>query len=64
MGLHYHGCPECYEKWECQLDCTIEYDLTDLMSDGHKYGSYCTCPSCDTNILTKEFWAKYNGFTK
>lgn len=65
--MHYHGCPECYEKWPCNMDCTIEYDLQD---GDREYGCYCTCSDCDKVIednaryQTKEFWDIYNGFTK
>ena len=62
MNMHYHGCPECYEKWPCEENCTIEYDL----QDGDKaYGAYCVCDQCDVSkYKTKEFWDIYNGFKK
>lgn len=68
--MHYHSCPECYEKWQCSWDCTIEPDLTDMYDDGREFGSHCTCPDCDKALednkkyQTKEFWDIYNGFTK
>lgn len=65
MEHHYHHCPECYEKWKCQMECTIEYDLQDDQCDpGKQFGSHCICPECDTEALTKEFWNRYNGFIK
>jgi len=73
--MHYHSCPECYEHWECNFDCTIELDLSDLFKDPfdksvREFGSHCTCPDCDKTIednakyQTKEFWDVYNGFVK
>ena len=62
--IHYHSCPECYEKHKCNLNCTIEPDLED---NGKQYGSHCACDDCQYKIdclKNKEFWDKYNGFTK
>lgn len=73
--MHYHHCPECYEKWPCDFSCTIEYDLGD---GDREFGAHCICDKCEKiihheNILksqdpnkykTKEFWDAYNGFVK
>jgi hypothetical protein len=73
--MHYHHCPECYEKWQCNFDCTIEPDLEDR---GRQFGAHCICNSCEKEVyyhtvLTtndeekykhKEFWDAYNGFVK
>ena len=42
--LHYHGCPECYEKAPCFESCTIEPDL----SDERPTGAYGRCSDCAT----------------
>lgn len=65
MELHWHGCPVCYEKWACQQDCTLEPDLDDPdCHPGKKFAAYCECPDCDKIELSKEFFARYNGFIK
>lgn len=69
--IHYHGCPECYEKYSCELKCTIEPDLEDSVSyPGKQFGAYCICDDCklknqeQDRYSTKEFWDRYNGFVK
>jgi hypothetical protein len=61
--IHYHSCPLCYEKWRCQLNCTIEPDL--CYSD-KLFSSHEICPECEkfTIPLTKEWFLIYNGFVK
>lgn len=73
--MHYHHCPICYDRWSCELKCTIEPDLEE---NGKEFGAHCTCPPCDDMVIhediyyskdeykykTKEFWAVYNGFVK
>ncbi len=72
---HYHSCPECYEKWECTWDCTIEPDLEDPDTyPGRQFGAHCMCDTCEKVVRareqneekykTKEFWDVYNGFIK
>lgn len=61
--MHYHHCPECYEKKPCDMNCTIEPDL----QDGDKeFGAHCVCDECrnEKTLFTKEWWDVYNGFTK
>jgi len=41
--IHYHGCPSCYEKFPCNMDCSIAYEDED---DGRLYGSYYECDDC------------------
>jgi hypothetical protein len=65
--IHYHGCPECYEKYSCDMDCTIELDLADSVCYPEKqFGAYCICNGCNSEkedkYKTKEFWLRYNGF--
>ncbi len=63
-GAHYHGCPECYENWECSLDCSIEPDLFDFINN-REFGSYCTCPGCDPNSFgTLPNRLVYDGFVR
>lgn len=63
---HYHSCPECYEKYSCEMKCTIEPDLEDpVCHPGKEFGAHCVCDQCDqSKYLTKEFWLRYNGFIK
>lgn len=67
IPIHFHHCPECYQKWECQMKCTLEPDLED---EGKQFGSHCMCDGCEKEIVeqqkyfTKEFWLRYNGFIK
>lgn len=61
VRAHYHACPECYEHWKCNLDCTIEPDLQD---GDREFGSHCTCPVCDPNHpkYDQAWFDRYNGF--
>ena len=62
---HFHGCPECYEKWPCEMECTIEPDLEDAIAyPGMHFGAHCVCNGCLNKNPTKEWWEKYNGFTR
>jgi len=38
---HYHGCPSCYEKAPCALDCTILE-----REDGVGLGGFSVCAGC------------------
>lgn len=67
--MHWHGCPECYEKYPCEMKCSIEYDL----QEGDKeFGAYCICDKCagqekDSRgvvIFSREWWLRYHGFIK
>lgn len=42
-GLHYHHCPECYEKAPCVMLCTVEGDLS---GDGVDFGHHAVCDEC------------------
>lgn len=42
-GLHYHHCPECYEKAPCVMLCTVEGDLS---GDGVDFGHHAVCEEC------------------
>jgi hypothetical protein len=46
--VHYHGCPECYEKKPCTMDCTIEPDLED---NGRQFGAYVCCEDCSYGVI-------------
>jgi hypothetical protein len=70
---HYHSCPECYEKYSCDMDCTIEPDLEDpIAHPGKQFGSHCECASCQklerdshgTVLYSKEWWDRYHGFIR
>ena len=64
MIVHYHHCPECYEKHICDMECTIEPDLEDPVSHpGKQFGGHCVCLGCLNNQFDHEWFAKYNGFT-
>jgi hypothetical protein len=71
--LHWHSCPECYEKWTCTLDCTIEPDLDDpICHPGKQFAAHCICDECEGQakdsrgvvIFSPEWWARYHGFIK
>lgn len=65
MSIHYHHCPECYEKYPCDLDCTIEPDLSDPICHPDKeFGAHCVCSLCEDNQYDTLWWLKYNGFSK
>ena len=36
-----HGCPICFKKFPCVLDCTLVPDLTE--NDGTPAGAYVCC---------------------
>ena len=60
--IHYHSCPECYEKYPCDMDCTIEADLEDsVCHPGKQFGSHCVCPLCENNEYDSLWFKKYNG---
>jgi hypothetical protein len=61
--VHFHHCPECYEKVLCELNCTIEPDLQD---GDREFGSHCVCEHCAAQVKepTKEWWDIYHGFKK
>lgn len=48
-GGHVHGCPECYERVPCDMDCTCEPDLT--LDDGTPRGGYVVCNECSARLL-------------
>jgi len=63
--IHYHGCPECHEKWPCDMDCTIEPDFHDpIYHPDKQFGSYCICFMCESKNPTAEWFDKYNGIIK
>lgn len=66
--MHYHHCPNCYEKKSCEMPCSIEPDLDDPVYDpGKQFGAHCICDDCKNvkkTELNKEWWLKYNGYTK
>lgn len=70
MSFHYHSCPECYEKWPCDLGCTIEPDLDDPICHPDKiFGAHCVCPLCDNEevkeeLFTPSWWDRYHGFIR
>jgi hypothetical protein len=43
MIPHFHHCPECYNRWYCDDECTIEPDLEE---EDMQFGAYCECSSC------------------
>ncbi len=71
--MHYHHCPECYEVYSCDMDCTIEPDLDDPgCHPGKEFGAHCECNRCTAQekdsrgvvIFSKEWWLRYHGFIK
>jgi hypothetical protein len=58
--MHYHGCPECYEKYPCEMKCSIEYDLQD---GDREFGAYCICDECqkEKTFYSPEWWENYTG---
>lgn len=71
MTEHYHHCPECYDKHECDMDCTIEPDLEDdIYHPGKQFGAHCLCPICERKIenktekLNQEWFDRYNGYKR
>jgi len=65
--IHYHHCPSCYEKYQCDMNCTIEPDLEDTTCHpGKQFGAHCVCDKCEGNagIFSTAWWNKYNGITK
>jgi hypothetical protein len=40
---HWHKCPECYETYQCDEDCSIAWEDED---DGRAFGSYTLCDDC------------------
>lgn len=60
---HVHTCPKCFERAECDDDCTIEHDLG-LTSDGLPRGAHVECPACSlfwTRSEALEFCANLEG---
>lgn len=68
---HYHNCYECYEHFECHMDCTLEYDLCD---DDRLFGYHCKCFECEplegynsigmrTDTQSFDWFATYNGLS-
>jgi len=80
MSMHYHKCPECLEKYNCDQDCT-------LRDAGNNLGVNIICPLCEGEdiptpttpepptikeqpstppvpSMTPEDWDRYNGFTR
>lgn len=72
IKTHWHSCPECYEKYQCNMACTIEPDL----QDGDKeFGAHCKCFMCEPLIgydevgnkveeFSKDWWDRYNGIKR
>ncbi len=44
--LHVHGCPHCYDLFECCYDCTTEPDL-DNPDDPRPVAPHDLCPACE-----------------
>lgn len=73
---HYHHCPNCYNVFECYMDCTIDPYLDDPISyPDMQFGSYCQCFECEpikgrdgkgreVEEYSQEWWLRYNGFIK
>lgn len=40
--LHFHGCPACYAKKPCRMDCTV----IDWNDDGRPMGGFTICDDC------------------
>ena len=70
--VHWHHCPECYEKFQCMMECTIEPDLEE---DGKQFGAYCKCFECEPipgrdelgrpiETFSKDWWDRYHGFKR
>ena len=57
---------ECRCNIKCELYCYIDNELS---NDDFDFGSNQTCSDCsklleENKYKIKEFWDKYNGFTK
>lgn len=50
-STHWHSCPECYEKYPCDMDCSIAWEDED---DGRQFGSYCVCDNCSRESAPKD----------
>jgi hypothetical protein len=72
IKMHWHHCPECYEQYQCMMECTIEPDLE---HDGKQYGAHCKCFQCEPlsgrdsvgnkiEEFSQEWWDKYNGIIR
>ena len=67
MSMHYHKCPECFEKYNCDQDCTLQ-------DAGNSLGANVVCALCENEdkptptapepSMTPEQWARYNGFIR
>jgi hypothetical protein len=74
--MHYHFCPECKEKYNCEQDCT-------LRDASNQLGVNIVCHLCEVvdeppqeeqteiifkvepqPVMTPEEWDRYNGFIK
>lgn len=44
--LHVHGCPHCYDLFECCHDCITEPDL-DNPDDPRPVAPHDLCPACE-----------------
>lgn len=65
--IHLHHCPECYEKYQCDMKCTIESDLEDQITfPGWQFGAHSVCDRCEgkKEQPSKEWFDRYNGFTR
>lgn len=69
---HYHHCIECFDTFECHMECSIEYDL----SDGDRlFGDHCQCFECEpmagfddfgrvSDLMTPAWYKRYYGCTQ
>ena len=63
-NIHLHSCPECYQKYPCDMDCSIEPDLEDPTTyPGYHFGAHCICDKCEgqKEAPSQEWFARYNG---
>lgn len=48
--VHAHDCHECGKRWECRLDCTIEWVPDDREIHPLDLGADTLCAECQSSI--------------
>jgi hypothetical protein len=49
---HYHSCPNCYDNYPCDMDCSIAWEDE---YDGRMFGSHTICDGCQQESAPKDF---------
>lgn len=71
ISVHWHHCPECYDSYQCNMECTIESEE----DDGRQFGAHCKCFSCEPLVgydsrgnkveeFSQDWWDRYNGIKR